>query len=164
MHHHLNTLYQGQSLSRESTRDAFGQVVRGEVDPIVLASLLTALKIKGETPEEIAGAAEALLAEARDFPRPDYEFCDIVGTGGDGLNTINVSTTSALVATYVPEELTVIAHYQGMPMAIEQQDDRVLGFQFHPESIMTSEGARLLTQALAHICRPDSLFSRSDAR
>lgn len=98
MHHHLNTLYQGQSLSRESTRDAFGQVVRGEVDPIVLASLLTALKIKGETPEEIAGAAEALLAEARDFPRPDYEFCDIVGTGGDGLNTINVSTTSALVA------------------------------------------------------------------
>ena len=98
MHHHLNTLYQGQSLSRESTRDAFGQVVRGEVDPIVLASLLTALKIKGETPEEIAGAAEALLAEARDFPRPDYAFCDIVGTGGDGLNTINVSTTSALVA------------------------------------------------------------------
>ena len=64
----------------------------------MLASLLTALKIKGETPEEIAGAAEALLAEARDFPSPDYAFCDIVGTGGDGLNTINVSTTSALVA------------------------------------------------------------------
>ncbi|MEN9534195.1 MAG: hypothetical protein RIQ83_3419, partial [Pseudomonadota bacterium] len=60
------------------------------------------------------------------------------------------------VATYVPEELTVIAHYQGMPMAIEQQDERVLGFQFHPESIMTSEGARLLTQALAHITRPVS--------
>ena len=66
MHQHLNTLYQGQSLTRDAARDAFGQVVRGEVDPIVLASLLTALKIKGETPEEIAGAAEALLAEARD--------------------------------------------------------------------------------------------------
>lgn len=75
-----------------------------------------------------------------------------------------VARYHSLVATYVPEELTVIAHYQGMPMAIDQQDDRVLGFQFHPESIMTSEGARLLTQALAHICRPDSLFSRSDAR
>ncbi|WP_429174601.1 aminodeoxychorismate/anthranilate synthase component II [Aeromonas salmonicida] len=67
-----------------------------------------------------------------------------------------VARYHSLVATYVPEELTVIAHYQGIPMAIEQQDDRVLGFQFHPESIMTSEGARLLTQALAHITRPVS--------
>ncbi|WP_042011038.1 aminodeoxychorismate/anthranilate synthase component II [Aeromonas fluvialis] len=67
-----------------------------------------------------------------------------------------VARYHSLVATYVPQELTVIAHYQGMPMAIEQQDERVLGFQFHPESIMTSEGARLLTQALAHITRPAS--------
>ncbi|MDU1142396.1 gamma-glutamyl-gamma-aminobutyrate hydrolase family protein [Aeromonas rivipollensis] len=67
-----------------------------------------------------------------------------------------VARYHSLVATYVPEELTVIAHYQGMPMAIEQRDERVLGFQFHPESIMTSEGARLLTQALAHITRPES--------
>lgn len=67
-----------------------------------------------------------------------------------------VARYHSLVATYVPEELTVIAHYQGMPMAIEQQDERVLCFQFHPESIMTSEGARLLTQALAHITRPES--------
>ena len=63
MHHHLNTLYQGQSLTRDAARDAFGQVVRGEVDPIVLASLLTALKIKGETPEEIAGAACFLASD-----------------------------------------------------------------------------------------------------
>ena len=67
-----------------------------------------------------------------------------------------VARYHSLVATYVPEELQVIAHYQGMPMAIEQRDERVLGFQFHPESIMTSEGARLLTQALAHITRPES--------
>ncbi|WP_029299693.1 aminodeoxychorismate/anthranilate synthase component II [Aeromonas hydrophila] len=75
-----------------------------------------------------------------------------------------VARYHSLVATYVPEELTVIAHYQGMPMAIEQQDERVLGFQFHPESIMTSEGARLLTQALAHITRPESIFSTRGAR
>ncbi|WP_281705753.1 aminodeoxychorismate/anthranilate synthase component II [Aeromonas taiwanensis] len=67
-----------------------------------------------------------------------------------------VARYHSLVATYVPQELQVIAHYQGMPMAIEQRDERVLGFQFHPESIMTSEGARLLTQALAHITRPES--------
>uniref|UniRef100_UPI003F6807B5 glutamine amidotransferase-related protein n=1 Tax=Aeromonas hydrophila TaxID=644 RepID=UPI003F6807B5 len=40
--------------------------------------------------------------------------------------------------------------------AVAPQHERVLGFQFHPESIMTSEGARLLTQALAHITRPES--------
>ena len=67
-----------------------------------------------------------------------------------------VARYHSLVATYVPQELQVIAHYQGMPMAIEQRDERVLGFQFHPESIMTSEGARLLTQALAHVTRPES--------
>ncbi|MCS3459420.1 MULTISPECIES: aminodeoxychorismate/anthranilate synthase component II [Aeromonas] len=67
-----------------------------------------------------------------------------------------VARYHSLVATYVPEELQVIAHYQGMPMAIEQRDERVLGFQFHPESILTCEGARLLTQALAHITRPVS--------
>ncbi|MGY6038885.1 aminodeoxychorismate/anthranilate synthase component II [Aeromonas sp. AE23HZ002T15] len=67
-----------------------------------------------------------------------------------------VARYHSLVATYVPEELQVIAHYQGMPMAVEQSGERVLGFQFHPESIMTSEGARLLTQALAHVTRPES--------
>ena len=65
MHQHLNTLYQGQSLTRDAARDAFGQVVRGEVDPIVLASLLTALKIKGETPEEIAVSILAELLMTR---------------------------------------------------------------------------------------------------
>lgn len=69
---------------------------------------------------------------------------------------LSVARYHSLVATYVPPELQVIAHYRGMPMAVEQQDDRVLGFQFHPESIMTSEGARLLTQALAHVTRPES--------
>jgi len=94
----LEQLFQGQDLSIEQAQQVFSQVVQGEVDPIVLSSLLTALKIKGEQPQEIAGAAKALLANAAPFPSPDYEFADIVGTGGDGHNTINISTTSAFVA------------------------------------------------------------------
>ncbi len=94
----LEQLFQGQDLSIEQAQQVFGQVVQGEVDPIVLSSLLTSLKIKGEQPQEIAGAAKALLANAASFPSPDYEFADIVGTGGDGHNTINISTTSAFVA------------------------------------------------------------------
>ncbi|MDV2858368.1 MULTISPECIES: anthranilate phosphoribosyltransferase [Oceanimonas] len=94
----MEQLYRGENISREQAHALFEQVMSGDMDPIVLSSLLTALKMKGETSDEIAGAASALLAAAKPFPRPDYAFCDIVGTGGDGMNTINVSTTSALVA------------------------------------------------------------------
>ena len=97
MHESLEKLYRGEDLSREASQALFEVLLRGEMDPIVLSSLLTALKIKGESPSEIAGAASALIAAAKPFPRPDYDFCDIVGTGGDGLHTINVSTLSALV-------------------------------------------------------------------
>ncbi|GAD00924.1 anthranilate phosphoribosyltransferase [Agarivorans albus] len=94
----LEQLYQGKDLSIEQAQQVFSQVIQGEVEPIVLSSLLTALKVKGEQPQEIAGAAKALLANAAPFPSPDYDFADIVGTGGDGHNTINISTTSAFVA------------------------------------------------------------------
>ena len=67
----LQQLYQGQDLKIEDVTEVFSQVVTGQVDDIVLSSLLTALKIKGEQPEEIAGAAAALIANAAAFPRPD---------------------------------------------------------------------------------------------
>ena len=98
VHKVLEQLYQGQSLNQEEVTEVFSQVVNGQVDDIVLSSLLTALKIKGETPQEIAGAAAALINNAAPFPRPDYEFADIVGTGGDGHNTINISSAAAIVA------------------------------------------------------------------
>lgn len=98
LHTILEQLYQGQDLKQDDVTEIFSQVVTGKVDDIVLSSLLTALKIKGEQPEEIAGAAAALIANAVEFPRPDYEFADIVGTGGDGHNTINISSASAIVA------------------------------------------------------------------
>ena len=94
----LEQLYQGRSLSAEQSQTFFEKVVKGEVDPIVLSSAITALKMRGETIDEITGAANALLAQAKHFPRPDYPFTDIVGTGGDGLGTINISTASAIVA------------------------------------------------------------------
>ena len=94
----INKLYEQQSLTREESQQLFDTIIKGEMDPILLGAVLTALKIKGETPDEIAGAASALLENANPFPRPDYDFADIVGTGGDGSNTINISTTAAFVA------------------------------------------------------------------
>ncbi|WP_281544287.1 anthranilate phosphoribosyltransferase [Grimontia sp. SpTr1] len=94
----INKLYDQTSLSQEESHQLFDTIIKGELDPILLSAALTALKIKGETPEEIAGAASALTENANPFPTPDYDFADIVGTGGDGANTINISTTAAFVA------------------------------------------------------------------
>ncbi len=94
----INKLYEQESLSREESHQLFDTIIKGELDPILLAATLTSLKIKGETPEEIAGAASALTENANPFPSPDYDFADIVGTGGDGSNSINISTTAAFVA------------------------------------------------------------------
>ena len=77
MHESLEQLYRGENLSREATQALFDVLLRGEMEPVVLSSLLTALKMKGEAPSEIAGAASALIAAAKPFPRPDYLFADI---------------------------------------------------------------------------------------
>ncbi len=94
----LEKLYQAQTLSQQESHQLFSAVVRGELKPEQLAAALVSMKIRGEHPNEIAGAATALLENAAPFPRPDYLFADIVGTGGDGSNSINISTASAFVA------------------------------------------------------------------
>ncbi len=94
----LERLYQGQQISQQESEQLFSAVVKGEIDPVSLAGLLIAMKVRGESPQEIAGAATAFLNHALPFPRPDTLFADIVGTGGDGSNSINISTASAFVA------------------------------------------------------------------
>lgn len=91
-------LYHQQHLTQTESFSAFNAVMHGDLTPAQLSSLLTALKIKGESPNEIAGAASAMVANALPFPSPDYPFADIVGTGGDGHNTINISSAAGLVA------------------------------------------------------------------
>ncbi len=94
----LEHLYQGERISREQSQQLFAAIIQGQLAPEQLAAALISMKVRGEYPEEIAGAAGALLADASPFPRPDYPFADIVGTGGDGSNSINISTASAIVA------------------------------------------------------------------
>lgn len=94
----LEKLYQAQTLSQAESHQLFSAIITGQLEPTQLAAALIAMKVRGEQPQEIAGAASALLADAKPFPRPDYAFADIVGTGGDGSNSINISTASAFVA------------------------------------------------------------------
>jgi len=94
----LSLLVEGQNLTQDQAEAFFGQMIKGECDPAQLAAVLTALKIKGETPEEIAGAALAIRQSATLFPTQENPVADCVGTGGDGANTINISTTAAILA------------------------------------------------------------------
>ena len=93
----LSELFDNKALTREQAATLFGAIVKGELSGEQLAGALIALKLRGETVDEISGAVTALLQAAEPFPTPDYSFADIVGTGGDGANTINISTTSAIV-------------------------------------------------------------------
>ncbi len=93
----LDTLSR-RPLSRTESVATFGKFVAGEYSEIEMSAVLAALKTRGETPETMAGAVEALLASAVPFPRPDYRYADCCGTGGDGTGTVNISTAAAFVA------------------------------------------------------------------
>jgi anthranilate phosphoribosyltransferase len=94
----LETVCARRDLTRDQAREVFARIVRGELSEVEIAALAVALKTKGEQPEEIAGAAEALRAAAVPFPAPDLRYADTCGTGGDGAHTVNISTAAAFVA------------------------------------------------------------------
>ncbi|WP_022943793.1 anthranilate phosphoribosyltransferase [Pseudoalteromonas ruthenica] len=94
----MNKLYQQQDLTFAESQQLFDSVMRGDINDITLSAMLTALKIKGECADEIAGAAAAMRANALPFNTSAQHLVDACGTGGDGANTINISTTAALVA------------------------------------------------------------------
>jgi len=94
----LTRLYTGGSLDSEAASHLFGALVDGQLAEPSIAAMLIALRLKGETVEELIGAARALRAADSPFERPDYLFADSCGTGGDGSGSINVSTAAALAA------------------------------------------------------------------
>ena len=94
----LEQLYSGHSLSTSESTTLFNAVIQGELSNEQIAAMLIALKVRGANTEEITGAVAASLQNAKAFPHPNYAFAAIVGTGGDGQNTINISTASAIVA------------------------------------------------------------------
>jgi len=87
-----------RDLAEAEAEAVFRELVLGRISEVELAGLLIALRAKGESMPELAGAARALRDAAEPFPRPEYAFADTCGTGGDGQGTVNLSTAAALVA------------------------------------------------------------------
>ena len=95
----LRALAAQDALTEEQARRAFDVVMSGEATPAQVAALLMALRVKGETADEVAGAAHALRDAMLRLPceRPD-QLVDTCGTGGGTVQTFNISTAAALVA------------------------------------------------------------------
>jgi anthranilate phosphoribosyltransferase len=94
----LAALLRGEDLSAEQTAWAMDEIMAGEATSAQIAGFATALRAKGEAPEEVAGLAKAMLARAARVILPAHlRAVDVVGTGGDRAHTVNISTMAALV-------------------------------------------------------------------
>jgi anthranilate phosphoribosyltransferase len=94
----IQQIAQGHTLSQEAAAAAFGILVRGEAGPVPAAALLMGLRARGETAEEVAGAAVALRCAMIRLEADNPErLVDTCGTGGGRVSTLNISTAAAFV-------------------------------------------------------------------
>jgi len=95
----LGTVIEGRDLDLDSMTEAVGEIMEGQATGAQVGAFLTALRLKGESEEEIAGAAMALRNRCVRFPGGDLDDAiDTCGTGGDGAGTVNISTLAAITA------------------------------------------------------------------
>jgi anthranilate phosphoribosyltransferase len=94
----IQTLLDGHDLGRDDARAVMGEIMGGAATPAQIGGFLIALRAKGETADEIAGCADAMRAHVLPVRTEREDVVDVVGTGGDGSHTFNISTTAAIVA------------------------------------------------------------------
>jgi len=126
----LPKLLAGEDLTANESQHLFERLVLGRLEPAEVAGMLIALRMKGETPEEMIGAARGLSEAALAFPRPSYRFADCCGTGGDGAGSINVSTAAAFAAAAC-----------GLPVA--KHGNRSVSSRCGSADVLETLGARL---------------------
>ncbi len=136
----IEHLCAGKDLGTRETGQLFGRLMEGSYDTTQIAALLVAFKAKGETSEEIAGAAGAMRRAATPFERPAGIFADTCGTGGDGAHTVNISTAVAFVAAAC-----------GLP--ITKHGNRSVSSRCGSADVLEACGVNLTTSpALARTC------------
>jgi anthranilate phosphoribosyltransferase len=126
----LPRLLAGEDLTAEDSEHLFERLVLGKLEPAEIAGMLIALRMKGETEEEMIGGARGLFAAALPFERPAYLFADCCGTGGDNSGLINVSTAVAFVAAA-----------SGLPVA--KHGNRCVSSSCGSADVLEAVGARI---------------------
>jgi anthranilate phosphoribosyltransferase len=94
----IRRLTERRDLTSDECAQAMNEVMTGEATPAQVAAFIVALRMKGETPDEITSCARVMRAKARHIEAGSKVVLDIVGTGGDARNTFNISTAAAFVA------------------------------------------------------------------
>ena len=97
MKHYLTKLISGETLSQEDTHQIMLNITREQYNVQQIAALLMGIQSRGATVDELLGFRQGLLETGKHIDFSDYDTLDIVGTGGDGKNTFNISTCSAFV-------------------------------------------------------------------
>ncbi|MFN0155228.1 MAG: anthranilate phosphoribosyltransferase [Gaiella sp.] len=178
----LDDLLAARSLDRTRARAVMGLVMDGEATPVQIAGLLVALRAKGETAEEIAGFAEAMRERMVPVTIGRHTI-DVVGTGGDGRHTFNISTAAALVAAAAGAAVAKHGNraasspagaadvLEALGLVIEQTPERIaasvetLGFGFmfarahhpamrHAAPVRRELGTRTVFNVLGPLCNP----------
>ena len=134
------------SYEQADMKQAFTEIMSGEVSPTQIAAFLIALKMRGETPSDIAAGASILRDMAAKISAPEKAM-DIVGTGGDGIGTYNISTATAFVVA-------------GCGVTVAKHGNRAVSSKSGAADVLTSLGVNLdcdfayLEQALkeANVC------------
>lgn len=94
----VTDLSHGRRLTEDEAATLAGAMLRAEISPIQTAAALTAMRVRGETADELCGVVRVMREAALPLPIDDPALVDNCGTGGDGLGTFNVSTVAAIVA------------------------------------------------------------------
>lgn len=139
----LEKLIDGENLSREESYEVFDMILKGKLMPSQIASFLVSLKIKGETVEEIAGAATAMRENSISNNLPyiaGMNLIDTCGTGGDRKNTFNISTCSALVAAGAGVKIAKHGNYAVSSKSGSADVLKALGvnIEIEPEKVLKS--------------------------
>jgi len=121
---------EGESLTEEETRKVISEIMEGKATSAQIASLLTALRMKGETVEEITGCAKEMLNRASSFDLSEDVLVDTCGTGGDGSNTFNISTAVAFVVA-------------GVGLAVAKHGNRALSSRCGSADVLEVLGVKL---------------------
>jgi len=119
----------GAALTREEAASAFEQVMSGEATPSQMGGLLMALRVRGETVEEITGAVSAMRAKMLRVSAPP-DAIDVVGTGGDASGSFNISTCAALIVA-------------GAGVPIAKHGNRALSSRSGAADVLTALGVRI---------------------